>query len=227
MASVTVHSTLMLNTGELVDLSATLTEGTEGELTTSTTYSVSAVSLGQFADGKTITSVLLPVTAPNGGSGYCYIDRRGEIAALLPMAVDGQIAHPGGGLGFQLQAGDTVRVLTNTAANRVFTYSVKTNRGVCAIFSGTPSGAGNTDLTHIKSGQGLGTSLVGQSIVSHYATSVDGSKLSSGGVLILNDRGLPVGGCPAVNMANQQNAPTSFGGAQVMLNFVARVTTNA
>ena len=67
MANVTVHSTIMLNTGELVDLSATLTEGTEGELTTSTTYSVSAVSLGQFADGKTITPVLLPVTAPNGG----------------------------------------------------------------------------------------------------------------------------------------------------------------
>ena len=227
MANVTVHSTIMLNTGELVDLSATLTEGTEGELTTSTTYSVSAVSLGQFADGKTITSVLLPVTAPNGGSGYAYIDRRGSIAALLPMAVDGQIAHPGGAMGFTLQAGDTVRVLTNTAANRVFCYSVKTNAGVCAIFSGTPSGAGNTDLTHIKSGQGLGTSLVGQSIVNHYATSVDGSKLSSGGVLILNDKGLPVGGSPAVNMITQQVQPHSLGGARIALNFVARVTTNA
>lgn len=227
MANVTVHSTLMLNTGELVDLSATLTEGTEGELTTSTTYSVSAVSLGQFADGKTITSVILPVTAPNGGSGFAYIDRRGEIACLLPMAVDGQIAHPGGGKNFRLQAGDTVRVLTNTAANRVFCYSVMTNAGVNAIFTGTPSGAGNTDLTHIKSGQGLGTSLVGQSIVSHYATSVDGSKLSSGGVLILNDKGLPVGGCPAVNMITQQNKPNSMGGAGIGLNFVARVTTNA
>ena len=72
MANVTVHSTLMLNTGELVDLSATLAEGTEGEVTTSQTYSVSAVSLGQFADGKTITSVLLPVTAPNGVA-YAYI----------------------------------------------------------------------------------------------------------------------------------------------------------
>jgi hypothetical protein len=226
MANVTVHSTLMLNTGELVDLSATLTEGTEGEVTTSTTYSVSAVSLGQFADGKTITSVLLPVTAPNGVA-YAYIDRRGEIAALLPVAIDGEVRMPGGALGFTLQAGDTVRCLASTAANRTFAYSVKTNQGVCAIFTGLPAGAADTDLTHIKSGQGLGTSLVGQSIVMHQATSVDGSKLSSGGVLILNDRGLPVGGCPAVDPGNQQPSMTNQGGASIALNFVARVTTNA
>lgn len=227
MANVTVHSTLMLNTGELVDLSATLTEGTEGELTTSTTYSVSAVSLGQYADGKTITQVLLPVTQPNGGSGYCYISRRGTIAALLPMATDGQIAHAGGGVGFTLQAGDSVRVLCSTASSRLFTYSVKTNQGVNAIFTGTPSGAGNTDLTHILSGQGLGASLTGQTIVSHYATSIDGSKLSSGSVLLLNDRGLPVGGCPAVNTITQQPEPITVGGAAIGLNFVARVTTSS
>jgi len=226
MANVTVHSTLMLNTGELVDLSATLTEGTEGELTTSETYSVSAVSIGQFADGKTITSVLCPVTAPNG-IAYAYLDRRGSIHALLPVAVDGQIAHPGGMAGVQLQAGDTIRVLANTAANRTFAYSVKTNTGVCAVFSGTPTGSGSTDLTHIKSGQSLGQSLTGQSIVSHVATSVDASKLSSGGVLILNEIGLPVGGVPATNPQAQQPAMTSMGGARIMLNYVARVTTSS
>jgi hypothetical protein len=98
---------------------------------------------------------------------------------------------------------------------------------VHAIFSGTPSGSGDTDLTHIKSGQGVGTSLVGQSIVSHYATSVDGSKLSSGGVLILNDRGLPVGSCMATNPQAQQVQPNNMGGSAIMLNFVGRVTTNA
>lgn len=226
MANVTVHSTLMLNTGELVDLSATMAEGSETELTTSTTYSVAATSLGQFADGKTITSIILPPTAPNG-IAYAYIDRRGEIATCLPVGIDGQRFAPGGMLGFRLQAGDTLRVLANTAANRTFAYSVVTNQGVHAIFSGTPSGSGNTDLTHIKSGQGVGTSLVGQSIVSHYATSVDGSKLSSGGVLILNDRGLPVGGCMATNPIAQQVQPNSMGGAAIMLNFIGRVTTNA
>ena len=226
MANVTVHATLMLNTGELVELSSTMAEGTETELTTSTTYSVSAVSVGQYADGKTITKIIMPPTAPNG-IAYAYIDRRGEIATCLPVGIDGERFSPGGALGFSLQAGDTIRVLANTAANRTFAYSVATNRGVHAIFSGTPSGSGNTDLTHIKSGQGLGTSLVGQSIVSHYATSVDGSKLSSGGVLILNDRGLPVGGTMATNPIKQQVQPNSCGGANIMLNFVARVTTNA
>jgi len=226
MANVTVHSTLMLNTGELVDLSATLAEGTESELTVGTTYAVSAVSLGQFADGKTITQIIMPPTAPNG-IAYAYIDRRGEIATCLPVGIDGQRFAPGGNLGFRLQAGDTLRVLCNTAANRTFAYSVITNAGVHAIFTGTPSGSGNTDLTHIKSGQGVGTSLVGQGIVSHYATSVDGSKLSSGGVLILNDKGLPVGGCMATNPIAQQVQPNSAGGAMIGLNFVGRVTTNA
>lgn len=226
MANVTVHATLMLNTGELVDLSSTMAEGTETELQTSTTYSVAATSLGQFADGKTITSIILPPTAPNG-IAYAYIDRRGEIATCLPVGIDGQRFAPGGMLGFRLQAGDTLRVLANTAANRTFAYSVVTNQGVHAIFSGTPSGSGDTDLTHIKSGQGVGTSLVGQSIVSHYATSVDGSKLSSGGVLILNDRGLPVGSCMATNPIAQQVQPNSMGGAAIQLNFIGRVTTNA
>lgn len=227
MANVTVHATLMLNTGEVVELGSTLTEGTEGELQTTTNFAVAATSLGQFADGKTITQVLLPVTQPNGGSGYAYISRRGMIACLFPMATDGQIAHPGGPVGFQLQSGDTLRVLCNTAANRVFCYSVKTNQGVSAIFTGTPSGSGTTTLTHILSGQGVGTSLVGQTITSHMATSVDGSKLVSGGVMILNDRGVPVGSCPATNSITQQPAFTSMGGAAIGLNFVGQVQTNA
>ena len=226
MANVTVHSTLMLNTGELVELSATMAEGTETELTTSTTYSVSAVSLGQFADGKTITQIIMPPTAPNG-IAYAFLDRRGEILACLPVGIDGQRFSPGGAFGVRLQAGDTLRVMANTSANRMFAYSVITNSGVNAIFTGTPAGAANTDLTHIKSGQGVGTSLVGQSIVAHYATSVDGSKLSSGGVLILNDKGLPVGGCMATNPQAQQVQPNSVGGATIGLNFVGRVTTNA
>jgi len=226
MASVTVHSTLMLNTGELVDLSATMSEGTESELTVGTTYAVSAVSLGQFADGKTITQIIMPPTAPNG-IAYAYIDRRGEIATCLPVGIDGQRFSPSGALGFRLQAGDTVRVMASTASNRLFAYSVVTNRNVHAIFTGTPSGAGNTDLTHIKSGQGVGTSLVGQAIVSHYATSVDGSKLSQGGILLLNDKGLPMGGCMATNPQAQQVQPNSVGGALIGLNWIGRVTTNA
>jgi len=226
MANVTAHATLMMNDGSLVDLETTVAEGTETELKTSTRYAVTAVSLGTFANGKTITSVILPVTCPNNVS-YAYIARRGSIACLLPVAVDGQVMQPGGGVGFQLQAGDTVQVMASTAANRLFALFVVASDGTRAIFSGSPSGSGNTDLTHILSGQGLGQSLTGRRIVSHYATSIDGSKLSTGGVVYLNDKGLPTGACNATNPTNQQPVANNMGGTSVSLNDVARVTTNA
>jgi len=228
MASVAVQASLMLNTGEVVDLETTMSEGTESELQVSTDYAVAAVSIGQFADGKVITQILQPPTAPNGIS-YAYVDRRGEILCVLPVAkagVQNEAVMPL--RSFALQAGDTIRVMASTAASRLFSYNVVTNAGVHAIFTGTPSGAGNVSLTHIKSGQGLGASLTGQAITCHYATSVDGSKLDSGGgVYILNDKGLPVGGVAATNPANLQSEKSTMGGAGIFLNFVARVSTNA
>ena len=226
MANVTVHSTLLLGNGSVVDMSSTLAEGSFGELQTSTTYAVAATSLGTFADGQVVSQVLVPPTAPNGIAA-AYINRRGSIACILPVAIDGQVREMGGMLGFRLQAGDTLQVMPLTAASRVFTLSVKTSQGTSAIFQGTPSGAGNTDLTHILTGQGLGASLQGQTISMHVATSIDGSKLSSGGVLHLNDRALPIGGCAAINPTTQQPSWSSQGGAPVALNHVARVTTNA
>jgi hypothetical protein len=227
MANVTVKAQFMLNTGELISMSSTLTEGTEGELQTNTDYSTAATSLGQFANGKVLTHIVQPPTAPNG-IAYAYIERRGAIVCALPVGIDGLQNKPlPMPQAVQLQAGDTLQVLCNTAANRTFAYSVITGQGVHAIFSGTPSGAGNTDLTHILSGQSIGQSLTGQSVVRHFATSVDGSKLSTGGVLCLNDRGLPVGGCSATNPNALQAEYNVLGGYMVNLNFVARVTTSS
>tara|TARA_Y100000401_G_scaffold39285_1_gene29812 strand:+ start:313 stop:1008 length:696 start_codon:yes stop_codon:yes gene_type:complete len=231
MANVTAKCQIQLNDGSVVSMSGTVAEGTETELQTSTTYSVSATSLGQFADGKTITSFIQPVSAPNG-IAYAYINRRGEIAAIVPIAHEGEVQTQPlplcGMANFRLQAGDTLQVMANTASDREFAYMVRTNQGVSAIFSATPSGAGNSDLTHILSGQGAGTSLVGQTIVQHAASSVDGSKLSTGGVLVLNDKGLPVNGCTATDPQAQPvlwAAPSTM--TQIGLNFVARVTTSS
>jgi hypothetical protein len=228
MASVAVQASFMLSTGEVVDCKTTLTEGTEGELLTSTDYSVSAVSLGTYAEGKMITSIIQPVSAVNSCS-YAYLDRRGEILMILPVqsaSIQNKPQAPARMI--TLQAGDTIRVMCSVGTNRLFALSCITNTGVHAIFSGTPTGAGNTSLTHIKSGQGLGASLTNQSIVQHFATSIDGSKLDSGnGVYYLNDRGLPVGGCSATNTLNLQPSFNTVGGARIGLNFVARVTTNA
>ena len=228
MANVSVQASFMLNTGEIVDMKTTMAEGTETELQTSTDYAVAATSIGQFADGKVITQIVQPPSAPNGIS-YAYIDRRGEILCVLPVSLAGVQNEPEAPLkSFSLQSGDTIRVMASTAASRLFSYSVLTNTGVPAIFTGTPGGAANTSLTHIKSGQGLGASLTGQAIVCHFATSVDGSKLDSGGgVYILNDKGLPVGGVAAANPIKLQPEKSTMGGAGIFLNFVARVTTNA
>jgi len=228
MASVPVQASFMLNTGEVVDMKTTMSEGTSTELKTSTDYSVSAVSIGTYGEGKVLTSILQPPQAPNG-IGFAYVARRGSILCALPVAVAGVESLPCPmPFNFVLQAGDTIEVMASTAASRLFSYSVITNTGVHAIFSGTPSGAGNISLTHILSGQDLGSSLTNQAIMAHWATSVDAAKLDSGaGVYILNDRGLPIGGTVATVPQNLQVKANSFGGARIGLNFQARVTTNA
>lgn len=225
MANVTVKALLQLNDGSTVDLESTLTEGTEGELQTSTRYSASAVSIGNYADGQTITKILIPPSAENLTS-YAYIDRRGEIAYVLPVGKQGVYdqQYP---CNFRLQAGDTIRVMCNTATNRMFAYSVMTSAGVSAIFSGTPSGSGNTDLTHIKSGQEIGQSLTGQSIVAQFATSIDGSKLSTQGVVILNAQGLPYGACGATDPADNPVSIQMGLTYPIALNYLARVTTSS
>ena len=228
MANVSVQASFQLNNGEVIDMKTTMTEGTEAELLTSTDYSVSAVSLGTYAEGKVLSSILQAPSAPNMCS-YAYIDRRGEILCVLPVAVAGVQSKPCPmPFAFPLQAGDTLRVMASTAASRLFSWSCITNSNVHSIFTGTPGGAANTDLVHLKSGQGLGASLTGQSISAQWATSVDGSKIdSAGGMYVLNDRGLPQGACNATNPTKLQPKANMMGVSRIFLNFVARVTTNA
>lgn len=227
MANVAVQAAFMLNTGEVVDMKTTMAEGTETELLLDTAYSVSAVSIGTYAEGKVLTQILMPPSAPNMCS-YAYIDRRGEILCALPVAKAGVASAPCPmPFAFTLQAGDTLRVMASTAASRLCSYNVITNVNVHAIFTGTPAGAANTDLVHIKSGQGLGASLTGQAVAAHWVTSVDGSKIDFGSVQILNDRGLPIGGSVATNPINLQPKANSAGLCGISLNFVARLITNA
>lgn len=228
MTTQVCQASFLLNTGEVVDMKTTVTDGASTELKTSTDYSVSAVSIGTYGEGKVITQILQPPTFATAGA-WAYVNRRGAILCALPIATAGVQSEPMAmPLAFTLQAGDTIQVASKTAANRVFAYSVITGQGTHAIFQGTPSGSGNTDLTHILSGQDLGSSLTNQSIAAHWATSPDGSKLDSGGgVYALNDRGLPIGSCVAVNPANLQVESNSMGLYRIGLNFQARVTTNS
>jgi len=220
----------MLNTGELVSLQATATDGTESEMQTSGTVGagggISATSIGTYANGKSITHFIQPVAA-SGQVQYAYLARRGEILRVIEIGGSEQMNEPVSIPQIILQAGDSIRILTGaaTADIRQVNYNVICNDGTNAIFTAQPGTgtSGSVSLTHILSGQGLGESLTGRSIVSHYATGTEGARYASGSVLLVNDRGLPMGGSIVTNVSNQPMHPNSVGGAMVELNWQAQV----
>jgi len=237
MTTQTVTAQLMLNTGESVALSSAFTDGTESELQTSgvvgTGGGIAATSIGTFADGKMITAILQPPCSSGGSDGngfvsYAYIARRGAIVACLPVGQLGVYSEPVN-MAFRLQAGDTIRVLTlySAAQKRQVALNVVTSVGTNAIFTTTPTGAGNNNLTHVLSGQSFGESLQGQSIVFHYAGGREQNLSAGSQVFYLNDRGLPKGGAVMINTANLQMAANRVGLASIALNDVARTVTSA
>ena len=86
MATNTVNGILVCSDGTNIPLKAELAEGTETDLTTDTTYTVSAQNIGDYGMGKTVTSGL--VTCDNGVA-YAYILRQGLVAAIIPVACKG------------------------------------------------------------------------------------------------------------------------------------------
>jgi hypothetical protein len=230
MSTQIVTASVMLNTGELVSLQATATDGTESELQTSGTVGagggITATSIGTYANGKILTHFIQPVAA-SGQVQYAYLARRGEILRCIEIGGTEQMNRPVAIPPVQLQAGDSIRILTGaaTADIRQVNYNVVCNDGTNAIFTAQPTTgtSGSVSLTHILSGQGLGESLTGRRIVSHYATGTEGARYASGSVLLIDDRGLPRGGCFVTNCSNQQMHPNNVGGAQVMLNWQAQV----
>lgn len=230
MTTQTITASFMLSTGEIVDLSSTCTDNQENELKVSTSYAVSAVSIGQYAEGKKITSVISPVTAGSGLATYAYLNRRGNIQMILPVGKAGQNWTPQNPTAsITLQAGDTIQVfcVANANSGRYVGYSCITKSGIHAIFSGQAA-SGNVALTHVLSGAGLGGALTNETIAAHFFVSDEDALLTSGnGVYLLNDRGLPVGACAATNPNNAQPILNQMGGAVIGLNFVARVSCSA
>jgi len=230
MSTQVVTAAVMLNTGELVSLQATATDGTESELQTSGTVGagggISATSIGTYANGKTMTHFIQPVSA-SGQVQYAYLSRRGEILRCIEIGGSEQMNEPVSIIPIQLQAGDSLRILTGaaTADVRQVNYNVVCTDGTNAIFTAQPGTgtSGSVSLTHILSGQGLGESLTGRTVASHYATGTEGARYASGSVLLVNDRGLPMGGTIVTNVSNQPMRPNSIGGAQIQLNWQAQV----
>ena len=225
MATNTVVGVLVCRGGTNIPLKAEIAEGTESNLTTDTTYTVSAQNVGDYAPGKTVTSGL--VCASNGVS-YAYILRQGLVAALIPVGIMGSafqnspLCAP-----FTLQAGDIVRVMSNTAADREAALCYYTNRGVSRIAVVTPSGAATNELVDLQTGNSIGDTVQGQVITHAFSTSVDGSKIETSGAYVVDALGNVIGSVPMVNPGAGQQPMFNRCSIPVNLNFKAQFLTNA
>jgi len=224
MATNTVNGVLVCSDGTNVPLKAELAEGTETNLTTDTAYTVTAQNVGDYALGKTVTSAL--VTSDNGIS-YCYILRQGLVATIIPVGVKGAawqaspLCAP-----FRLQAGDIVRCMNSTAASRLASLSYYTNRGVYRIATVTPSGGATNELVDLQTGNSIGDSVQGQTIIKAFCTSVDAAKIETQGTYVVNAKGNVVGSITMPSPIVTQPIFQSYN-IPVDLNFKAQFLTNA
>lgn len=224
MATNTVNGILVCSDGTNIPLKAELAEGTESDLTTDTTYTVSAQNIGDYGMGKTITSGL--VTCDNGVA-YAYILRQGLVAAIVPVACKG-ISSPTPALcaPFTLQAGDKLRCMNNTAADREGALCYYTAQGVSRIAVVTPSGGATNELVDLQTSNSIGDTVQGQTIVKAFFTSVDGAKIETPGAVVVDALGNVVG---SVSASDPSKFQAGFNDCRipVNLNFKAQYLTNA
>ena len=235
MANTVVTGTLFCSDGtEIPLLNATMAEGTESNLLTSTqsNFTVSAAAVGTAYAGKSgvASSPIMGDGDGNTTASYAYILRAGQIINILPVGLAGIVTNSKIGLCSvtRLIAGDQVRVMMNSSTDRECALSVYTNRGRYHIFTVTPSGGATNELVSILTGQGIGNTLQGETLTKAYATSVDRIKLapSGCGVYVVDDKNNIVGSVACVATSTQQvtinpcNIP-------INLNFQAQAITSA
>ena len=224
MATNTVNGNLVCSDGTNIPLKAEIAEGTESDLGTDAAYTVSSMAVGDFAPGKTVVSGI--VLGDNIVS-YAYILRQGLVAAIIPIAKKGlsnfqdALCAP-----IRLQAGDKVRVRTNTNSDREASLMVYTASGTSRIFVVTPTGAATNELLDLQTSNSIGDTLQGERIVKAFAQSVDGTKVETPGVVVVDNLGNVVG---SVGFADIQTQQPQFTGKSipVQLNYKCEFVTNA
>jgi len=225
MATNTVTGNLVCSDGTNIPLKLDCVEGTETNLTTDTAYTVSAQNVGDFAPGKTVVSGLVSC---DNGVGFCYVLSQGLVAAIIPWSVKGAVSDGSPALcqPYTLRAGDIVRVMNNTAADREAAMAVYTASGVSRIFKVTASGGATNELVDLQTGNSIGDTLQGQRITKWFGTSVDGAKIETQGFFVVDALGNVVGSCSATNPIVQQPL-FSFAATNIALNYKAQYLTNA
>ena len=205
--------------------SASGLSSTAVEIQTSASYTVTAQSLGSFAQGKTMVAAQILSTHSVTNA---YIDRQGIPLAFLSgcgagPASKGLVATKK----VMLQPGDKVMVCCAAAATRTLALTVRTNRNEERCFVGTSSGGDTTTLVDQTTSNGLGETLQGQTITEAMCSSVDGIKIiSGGGAVILNAQGAVVGSINACDdgLAQPDWVPMN---SKVELNYAAQYITGS
>ena len=225
MAPNTVTGNLVCSDGTNIPLKLEVAEGTETSLTTNTVYTVTAANVGDFAPGKTIVGGLVSAT---NGIGYCFVLSQGLVAAIIPWSVCGAVVdgQPALCQPYTLRAGDIVRCMNNTAADREAAAAVYTARGVSRIFKVTPSGGATNELVDLQTGNSIGDTLQGDRVVKWYGTSVDGLLIETQGFYAVDALGNVIGSCSATDPITQQPA-FSFASVPIQLNYKFQFLTSA
>jgi len=225
MATNTVVGNLITSDGTNIPLKLDLVEGTETNLTTDTAYTVTAANVGDFAPGKTVVGGLVSC---DNGVGYAFILSQGLVAAIIPWSIKGAVSdgQPALCQPYTLKAGDIVRCMSQTAADRGASAGVYTARGVSRIFHVTPSGGATNELVDLQTGNSIGDTLQGDRIVKWFGTSVDGLKIETQGFYAVDALGNVVGSCSATNPITQQPG-FAFASVPIQLNYKFQFLTNA
>jgi len=225
MATNTVTGNLVCADGTNIPLKLDLVEGTETNLTTDVAYTVTAANVGDFAPGKTVVGGLVSC---DNGVGYAFILSQGLVAAIIPWSIKGAVTdgQPALCQPYTLKAGDIVRCMSQTAADRGASAGVYTARGVSRIFHVTPSGGATNELVDLQTGNSIGDTLQGDRIVKWFGTSVDGLKIETEGFYAVDALGNVIGSCSATNPITQQPA-FAFASVPIQLNFKFQFLTNA
>ena len=225
MATNTVVGNLVCSDGTNIPLKLDIAEGTEADLTTDTVYTVSAQNVGDYKPGGVVVGGI--VSADNGIS-YAYILSQGLIAAIIPVGVKGVSQEvPSLCAPYQLKAGDKIRVLTLTNSARNAALMCYTSSGVSRIFVVTPSGAATQQLVDLQTGNAIGDTLQGQTIVKAAGSSIDDSKIETAGFYVVDALGNVVGAVPASNPSDNAPLFTMAYNIPVALNFKAQFLTNS
>jgi len=225
MATNTVTGNLVCSDGTNIPLKLDLVEGTETNLTTDTAYTVTAANVGDFAPGKTVVGGLVSC---DNGVGYAFILSQGLVAAIIPWSIKGAVSdgQPALCQPYTLKAGDIVRCMSQTAADRGASAGVYTARGVSRIFHVTPSGGATNELVDLQTGNSIGDTLQGDRITKWFGTSVDGLKIETEGFYAVDALGNVIGSCSATNPITQQPG-FAFASVPIQLNYKFQFLTNA